>query len=111
MRRAHVALFAAGFGTFSLMYCVQPVMPIFSEEFGVSPTASSLSLSLTTGTLAVTIFITGFVAESWDRKKLISTCLSIASGLTLLTALQAAQALSSSNHSSLMPSNKSSPLR
>jgi YNFM family putative membrane transporter len=87
MRRAHVALFAAGFGTFSLMYCVQPVMPIFSEEFGVSPTASSLSLSLTTGTLAVTIFITGFLAESWDRKKLISTCLSIASGLTLLTAL------------------------
>ena len=85
--RANIALFAAGFGTFSLLYCVQPVMPIFSEEFGVSPAASSLSLSLTTGTLAITIFITGFMSESWDRKTLISACLFIASGLTLLTSL------------------------
>ena len=66
--RANVALFAAGFGTFSLLYCVQPLMPIFTEEFGVSPAASSLSLSLTTGTLAITIFITGFMSQSWDRK-------------------------------------------
>ena len=85
--RANIALFAAGFGTFSLLYCVQPVMPIFSEEFGVSPAASSLSLSLTTGTLAITIFITGFMSESWDRKTLISACLFVASGLTLLTSL------------------------
>ena len=69
------------------MYCVQPVMPIFSEEFGISPAASSLSLSLTTGTLAVTIFITGFMSKSWNRKTLISGCLFMASGLTLLTSL------------------------
>src|SRR3974390_3630169 len=86
-RRAHVALFAAGFGTFSLMYCVQPVMPIFSDEFGISPAASSLSLSLTTGTLAVMIFVTGFMSDLWDRKKQISTCLFTASALTLLTSL------------------------
>ncbi|MBI2714329.1 MAG: MFS transporter [Rhizobiales bacterium] len=85
--RANVALFAAGFGTFSLMYCVQPVMPIFSEEFGISPAASSLSLSLTTGSLAITILITGFMSESWNRKILISGCLLMASGLTLLTSL------------------------
>jgi YNFM family putative membrane transporter len=85
--RANVALFAAGFGTFSLLYCVQPVMPIFTDEFGVSPAASSLSLSLTTGTLATTIFITGFMSQSWDRKTLISASLLIASVLTLLTSL------------------------
>jgi len=85
--RANVALFAAGFGAFSLLYCVQPVMPIFTEEFGVSPAASSLSLSLTTGTLATTIFITGFMSQSWDRKTLISASLLIASVLTLLTSL------------------------
>ena len=86
-RRAHVALFAAGFGTFSLMYCVQPVMPSFSDEFGIGPAASSLSLSLTTGTLAITIFVTGFMSDSWDRKRLISTCLFTASALTFLTSL------------------------
>ena len=86
-RRAHLALFAAGFGTFSLMYCVQPVMPIFSDEFGISPAGSSLSLSLTTGTLAVMIFVTGFMSDLWDRKKQISTCLFTASALTLLTSL------------------------
>jgi YNFM family putative membrane transporter len=85
--RANAALFAAGFGTFSLLYCVQPVMPIFTDEFGVSPAASSLSLSLTTGTLATTIFITGFMSQSWDRKTLISGSLLIASVLTLLTSL------------------------
>ncbi len=85
--RANAALFAAGFGTFSLLYCVQPVMPMFTEEFGVSPAASSLSLSLTTGTLAITIFVTGFMSQSWDRKILISASLFIASVLTLLTSL------------------------
>jgi len=86
-RRAQAALFAAGFGTFSLMYCVQPVMPNFSDEFAVSPAASSLSLSLTTGTLAVTILVTGFLSDSWNRKTLISACLFVASVLTLLTSL------------------------
>ncbi len=85
--RANAALFAAGFGTFSLLYCVQPVMPIFSEEFGVTPAISSLSLSLTTCTLAITIFVTGFMSASWDRKTLISACLFSASILTMLTPL------------------------
>jgi YNFM family putative membrane transporter len=85
--RANVALFAAGFGTFSLLYCVQPLMPVFSVDFGVSPVASSLSLSLTTGVLAITIFVTGFMSESWNRKMLISICLSVASVLTFAAAL------------------------
>jgi YNFM family putative membrane transporter len=62
-------------------------MPIFSEDFGVSPVASSLSLSLTTGVLAITIFVTGFMSESWDRKMLISICLLVSSVLTLAAAL------------------------
>jgi len=84
--RANVALFAAGFGTFSTLYCVQPLMPLFSEDFDVSPAASSLSLSLTTGVLAITIFVIGFMSESWDRKMLISICLLASSALTSLAA-------------------------
>ena len=44
-RRAALGMAASGFATFALLYCVQPLMPIFSRDFGVSPAAASLSLS------------------------------------------------------------------
>lgn len=31
LHRAQWALFAAGFSTFSLLYCVQPLMPLFTH--------------------------------------------------------------------------------
>ncbi len=46
---ASSALFVGGFVTFATLYCTQPLMPVFSEEFGVSPAVASLSLSVTTG--------------------------------------------------------------
>jgi hypothetical protein len=33
-RRTNLALFAAGFATFGLLYCVQPLMPEFSRDYG-----------------------------------------------------------------------------
>ncbi|MGR5354369.1 hypothetical protein ACP3V4_19625, partial [Vibrio sp. DNB22_19_2] len=35
--RANLALFAAGFSTFSLLYCVQPLMPLLAHDFGLTP--------------------------------------------------------------------------
>jgi MFS transporter, YNFM family, putative membrane transport protein len=52
-RRASLALFLGGFATFSLLYCVQPLLPEFAAEFGVSAAQSSLALSLSTGLLAL----------------------------------------------------------
>ena len=69
-RRATIALFLSGFATFSLLYCVQPLMPIFAEDFGVTPAASSLSLSLSTGFLAFAIFCAAAVSESLGRRSL-----------------------------------------
>src|SRR3954465_3349949 len=37
-----LALTAAGFSTFTVLYCVQPLMPVFADEFHVSPAESSL---------------------------------------------------------------------
>ena len=42
-RRITLALTAAGFSTFTVLYCVQPLLPIFTNEFHVSPTESSLT--------------------------------------------------------------------
>jgi len=69
-RRASIALFLSGFATFSLLYCVQPLMPLFAADFGVTPAASSLSLSLATGFLAFAIFFAAAVSERFGRRSL-----------------------------------------
>lgn len=38
--RVTLALFSAGLATFALLYCVQPILPVLSNEFGVSPPAA-----------------------------------------------------------------------
>jgi YNFM family putative membrane transporter len=69
-RRISLALFLAGFATFSLIYAVQPLLPHMVEEFGVSPSASSLALSLTTGCLAFAILCAGALSEAMSRRGL-----------------------------------------
>jgi len=86
-RRASLALFMSGFATFALLYCVQPLMPVFSEDFGVSPAASSLSLSLSTGFLAFAIFCAAPVAERFGRRSLMFASLLGASLCTIACAL------------------------
>jgi MFS transporter, YNFM family, putative membrane transport protein len=86
-RRAMLGLFAAGFATFALLYCVQPLMPVFSEAFGVSAATSSLSLSLTTGLLAPMLIVAGAVSEAWGRTAMIAISLAATAVLTIAAAL------------------------
>ncbi|WP_429578495.1 MFS transporter [Paraburkholderia youngii] len=81
--RASLALLFAGYATFSLLYCVQPLLPSFSEAFNVTPAQSSLSLSLSTAALALAIFVAGFVSEDWSRHKLMTLSLTVSSVLTI----------------------------
>ncbi len=85
-RSANIALSAAGFATFSSLYSVQPLMPLFSDSFGISPAASSLSLSITTAVLAFSIFIAGLMSEAIDRKRLMALSLIGSSLLSLAAA-------------------------
>ncbi|HAI06526.1 MAG TPA: MFS transporter, partial [Pantoea sp.] len=32
--RVTLALFSAGLATFALLYCVQPILPVLSQQFG-----------------------------------------------------------------------------
>ncbi|RQH03684.1 MFS transporter [Paraburkholderia dinghuensis] len=84
--RACLALLFAGYATFSLLYCVQPLLPAFSQAFGVSPAQSSLSLSLTTAALAGAVFVAGFVSEGLSRRTMMTASLTASSLLTLATA-------------------------
>lgn len=69
-RNAGLALFLAGFASFSLIYCVQPLLPAFTDSFGVSPAESSLALSLTTGLLAISIVLAGAFSQALGRRGL-----------------------------------------
>jgi MFS transporter, YNFM family, putative membrane transport protein len=86
-RRANLALFAAGFATFVLLYCVQPLMPVFAAEFGVSAAASSLSLSLTTFVLAPMLIVAGSLSEAGSRKGVMALSLTASGALSIAAAL------------------------
>jgi len=82
-----LALFAAGFATFALLYCVQPLMPVFARDFHVSAAQSSLSLSLTTGLLAPAMILAGAISESRGRKPMMVASLFASSVLTIVCAV------------------------
>jgi len=86
-RKINLAVFAAGYSTFLLMYAVQPLLPIFAEEFHISAAASSLALSLTTGCLAASMLVVGAVAEKWSRKPVMSVSLLVVAILTILSSV------------------------
>lgn len=86
-RRATLALFCAGFATFAMLYCVQPLLPLLASYFSVSAASSSLALSLTTLSLALCLLVSGALAESWGRKPVMVAALSLASLLGLACVL------------------------
>ena len=86
-RRTNLALFAAGFATFGLLYCVQPLMPEFSRDYGVSEAGAALSLSLTTGVLAFAMLFAGALSDAWGRKSVMAVSLLSSAVLVLVTAV------------------------
>jgi YNFM family putative membrane transporter len=86
-RRAALALFAGGFNTFAILYSMQPLLPEFSEDFHISPTVASLSLSMTTIAMAVSMLLVGSLADAWGRKAIMTCSLFAASMLTVLVAM------------------------
>ncbi len=86
-RRITAALWFAGAGTFVLLYAVQGLLPLFATTYDVSPSVSSLALSLATGSLALAILPVSALAESRGRKQVLSVSLSAAALLGLLAPL------------------------
>lgn len=86
-RNAGYALFLLGFASFSLIYCVQPLLPEFARTFGVSPTESSLALSLTTGLLAISIVLAGAFSQALGRRGLMFVSMALAALLNIAAGL------------------------
>ena len=86
-RRTNLAMFAAGFSTFALLYSVQPLLPLFAAEFELGAAASSLALSVTTATLAVAMLLASSLSDVWGRKPVMLAALLASALLTLAAAL------------------------
>jgi MFS transporter, YNFM family, putative membrane transport protein len=85
-RRLSVALLMAGFSTFALMYDVQPLLPAFTAQFGVNAATSSLAVSLTTGTMALTFIPAAVLSDRIGRRALMVFSLFASAVLTILSA-------------------------
>jgi YNFM family putative membrane transporter len=86
-RRLSLALVIAGLATFSLLYSVQSLLPVFAKEFKVSAGEASLVVSLATGAMAITLLVASVISDSIGRQQMMAASLFAASVLTLVSAV------------------------
>lgn len=102
-RRATLATLAAGLASFNAMYATQAMLPTLVAELGMSPTGAALTVSATTGMLALCIVPLSILSERFGRGRvlilsaLLGTLLGLVlpfiaggTGLILLRGLQGA---------------------
>ena len=70
-RAIAICMTLAGVSTFALMNCVQPLMPLFTQAFSISPAQASLSLSVNIGVLGLLMPFASLVSERLGRKKVL----------------------------------------
>jgi YNFM family putative membrane transporter len=85
--RTVTALLAAGFSTFAVLYCTQPIMPQLAHDFAVPAAASALPLSLCTAALALALLVAGPLSDAYGRKSFMVGALLISAVLNVLCGL------------------------
>ena len=83
-RRALIAALGAGLASFNALYATQAVLPALSTAFNVSPTIAALTVSATTGALALAVLPVGVVSEKFGRRRVIQISVLAATALSLL---------------------------
>jgi MFS transporter, YNFM family, putative membrane transport protein len=86
-RKLALALLIAGFATFSLLYSVQSLLPVFARSFNVSAGEASLVVSLATGAMALTLLVASVISDRVGRRQMMTASLFAGSLLTLSSAV------------------------
>jgi YNFM family putative membrane transporter len=86
-RKLALALLIAGFATFSLLYSVQSLLPVFARSFNVSAGEASLVVSLATGAMALTLLVASVISDRIGRRQMMTASLFAGSLLTLSSAV------------------------
>lgn len=85
-QRANLAMFVGGFSTFALLYGTQPMLPLFSAAFGVSPARASLTVSAATAGLALMLIPASVLADRIGRQPVMKGSLALAALLSIASA-------------------------
>ncbi|WP_447039469.1 MFS transporter [Streptomyces sp. DSM 118878] len=83
-RRMTFALFLAGVATFALLYSTQALLPLVSDDFGVSASTASWTVSAATGALALFVLPLSALSERFGRRAVMTASLSVAVAVGLL---------------------------
>src|SRR4051812_41022968 len=81
------ALFVAGVATFVLLYSTQALLPELRREFGVSSTATTLTVSLATVGLGLALLVAGPVSDVVGRTRLIHASVTASAVVAVACAL------------------------
>ena len=85
-RRIVIALFAAGLATFTVLYCVQALLPALAADFHIGPAETSLVVSVSTAALAIGVIPLTALSEALGRTPVMTISLFSAAALGLLAA-------------------------
>lgn len=78
-RKAILALYAAAIVVLADMYLTQPILPVLSQEFGISPATAGLSISVMVLVIALASTSSGPLGDALGRKRImVGSCLLLA---------------------------------
>ncbi|MBB4686095.1 MFS transporter [Amycolatopsis jiangsuensis] len=86
-RRVKVAVAAAGFTSFALLYAPQPVLPQLAAQYHLDPGSASLAVSVATGALAISVLPIAALSEVVGRRPVILASVVLSTVLGLLLPL------------------------
>jgi len=72
-RQLTAALYGAGLASFAAMYCTQALLPALSTYYRITPASAALTISLTTGMLALSIIPASVLSERYGRIRVMLT--------------------------------------
>ncbi|WP_085522102.1 MFS transporter [Tuberibacillus sp. Marseille-P3662] len=82
--RTTLALSLGSLVIFANVYFTQPILPVLTEEFAVSPLVSSLSVSFVILALGIALFFYGPISDSIGRRGIMITTMTLATLATLM---------------------------
>lgn len=88
--RLNLAMICAGLAAFGMLYATQPVLPEIAREYDTSAATASLTVSASTGALALAVIPVTALASRWGRVRVMRL------GLLLAVVLAASCALAPS---------------